>query len=283
MSRASAFAVVTVAAMWIVPATAGAQVFGTFVWQTQPYCNRLALTLAVTPGGFTVAGTDDGCGASRKASVTGAMVINADGTAGLRVSIAPTDGARAVDLSATVSTAHGGGTWSDGAGNGGAFVLGGALPGLPVRPAQPTPMAVADHPGLDANPCFDGIGRPLSPSAPAFCGYGAAHWKHGGLGLPGVQLWKDADGRVHLRGSAQKNTDLAGPFVLALPAGMRPKRTLTFTAHMSRATQNLGGTALVVVFGDDVATYRGLVAVQFQTVAADMALHFGEIDFTVDR
>ena len=276
-------AAVMAAAILGSPAPAAAQVFGTLAWQTQPYCNRLVLTLTVTPGGFTAVGTDDGCGAPRKAAVTGTIVLNPDGTAGLRVTIAPTDGPRVVDLWATVSAANGSGSWADSAGHSGTLALGGALAGLPARPSTPTPIDVGAHPGIDANPCFDSGGRPVSPVAPVFCGYGAAHWKHGGLGLPGVQLWKDADGRVHLRGSALKATDLAGSFVLALPAGLRPKRTLTFTAHMSRASQNLGGTALIVIFGDDVATYRGLVAVQFQTVAADMALHFGEIEFTADR
>ena len=61
-------AVVMAAAILGSPAPAAAQVFGTLAWQTQPYCNRLVLTLTVTPGGFTAVGTDDGCGAPRKAS-----------------------------------------------------------------------------------------------------------------------------------------------------------------------------------------------------------------------
>jgi hypothetical protein len=282
MGRVVVLAVAVAAAILGSPASVAAQVFGTFVWQTQPFCNRLALTLTTTPGGFTVAGTDDGCGAPHKASVTGALVLNPDGTAGLRVTVAPTDGARAVELWATVSTAHGGGSWSDSAGHHGTLVLGGAMPGLPARPATPTPVDVANHPATDVNPCFDGA-APATPVTPAFCGYSSGYWRHGGLGLPGVQLWKDGEGRVHLRGSAQKSSTQAGPFVLALPAGMRPKRTVTLSAQMSRASQNLGGTALIVIFGDDVATYRGLVAVQFQTDAADMSVHFGEVVFSVDR
>lgn len=281
MCRAIALAVVIAAAMFVVPAPAGAQVFGTFVWQTQPFCNRLALTLTNTPGGFTVAGTDDGCGAARKAGVTGTIVLNPDGTAGLRVSIAPTDGARVVDLWATVSTAHGGGAWSDSAGHGGALVLGGAQPGLPVRPTTPTPLDVAPNPMSQDNPCFDAV----RPATPTFCGYAGGYWQHGGIGMPGVQIWKDHEGRVHLRGSAQRSSATAGTFVLNLPPGWRPKRTVGMSVGTSRVSQNLGGTAMVLFIGDDypTAAYRGLVAINFQTDQLDGAVHFGEIVFTADR
>ena len=44
--------------------TASAQVFGTFPWQMQPYCNAVTLTLTSAPAGFTLDGTDDQCGAT---------------------------------------------------------------------------------------------------------------------------------------------------------------------------------------------------------------------------
>ena len=281
MSRAVVLAVVMATATFVVPAPAGAQVFGTFVWQTQPYCNRLALTLTVTPGGFTVAGTDDGCGSPRKASVTGALVLNADGTAGLRVSIAPTDGAQAVDLWATVSTANGGGTWSDSAGQSGTLVLGSAAGGLPVRPSKPTPVDVADNPMGDDDPCV----APVRPQTPMLCGNAGGFWEQGAIGLPGLQVWKDADGRLHLRGSVYRTSGATTKAVLSLPPGWRPKRTVAMSLASSRVAEGVGGLAFVIFFGDDFpqAFYRGLVFVNHQTDPLHGALHFGETVLTVDR
>ena len=42
--------------------TASAQVFGTFSWQMQPYCNVVTLTLTSVTGNFTLDGSDDQCG-----------------------------------------------------------------------------------------------------------------------------------------------------------------------------------------------------------------------------
>ena len=282
MSRAVVLAVVMATATFVLPAPAGAQVFGTFVWQTQPYCNRLALTLTVTPGGFSVAGTDDGCGALRKASVTGALVLNADGTAGLRVSVAPTDGARAVDLWATVSTAHGGGTWSDSAGHSGTLTLGGYTGGLPIRPSTPTPIDVSDNPMTADDPCFAAV----RPGSATLCGNSSGHWKHGGIGMPGLQIWKDGEGRVHLRGSVYRTSALAPGAVMSLPPGWRPKRSVAMSVATSRISEGVGGAAFVVFFGDDYseAFYRGLVFITSQTDPQQQgALHFGETVLTVDR
>jgi hypothetical protein len=44
------------------PTAADAQV-GTFTWQMQPYCNKVTLTLTNSPGGFSLNGFDDHCGA----------------------------------------------------------------------------------------------------------------------------------------------------------------------------------------------------------------------------
>jgi hypothetical protein len=281
MFRVVVPAAVMAGAILASPASVAAQVFGTFVWQTQPFCNRLALTLTSTPGGFTVAGTDDGCSSARKASVTGAVLLNGDGTAGLRVSISPTDGAPVVDLWATVSTAHGGGTWSDSAGHSGTLTLGGYVGGLPIRPASPTPIDVADNPMIQDDPCFAAV----RPETPMLCGDSDGHWKHGGLFLPGLQIWKDADGRVHLRGSVYRTSTLAPLSVVSLPPGWRPTRTVAMSLASSRVAEGVGGTAFVIFYGDDFpqALYRGLVWINSQTDPQHGALHFGEIVLTVDR
>jgi hypothetical protein len=259
-------------------ASAAAQ---TLVWQTQPYCNRLVLTLTGAAGGFTVVGTDDGCGAARKGSVTGTIVLNSDGTAGLRVAVAAAGGGRAVELWATVSTASGSGSWADAAGHSGTLALGSYIGGLPIRPSSPTPIDVADNPTTQDDPCFAAVG----PETPMLCGAAGGYWKHGAIGLPGLQIWKDADGRVHLRGSVNRTSSLAPLSVLILPPGWRPKRSVAMSVATSRIAEGVGGTAFVIFFGDDVpdALYRGLVFINSQTDPQHPALHFGETVLTVDR
>jgi len=280
MSR-SCFVQVVVAllAATSVPAVARAQVFGTFTWQMQPYCNRVTLTLTGTPGGFVAAGTDDLCGAPRKAGATGFVAFNPDGTVGLSLTIVAPGGAIATDVSATVNPANGHGMWADSVGNSGALALGGGAVGLPVRPTATLPIDVADNPAGMTDPC---AASPLVELT--LCGVSGSHWSHGGLGLPGLQVWKDTDGRVHVRGSVVRTgTFFSGSRVFVLPAGFRPKRTLAFTLGMSRASQNLGGHALVFIYGPNVPGLHGVVGIQFETDAADRALHFGEVTFSVDR
>jgi hypothetical protein len=278
MVRVVLSAVVMAAAILGSPALAAAQ---TFVWQTQPYCNRLALTLTSTSAGFTVVGTDDGCGAARKASASGTIVLNADGTAGLRVSVVSSEGGRAVDLWATVSTATGNGSWADGVGHSGTLALTTYMGGLPIRPSSPTPLDIADNPMTPDDPCF----AVVRPDTPMLCGDADGHWKHGAIGLPGLQIWKDADGRVHLRGSVHRTSALAPMSVLSLPPGWRPKRTVAMSVATSRLAEGVGGTAFVIFFGDDFpeALYRGLIVVNSQTDPLHGALHFGETVLTVDR
>ena len=253
----------------------------TLVWQTQPYCNRLALTLTRAADGFTVVGTDDGCGAARKASVTGTIVLNPDGTAGLRLSVASSDGGRAVDLWATVSTGNGNGSWADGVGHNGALALGSYMGGLPIRPSTPTPLDVADNPGTQDDPCF----ATVRPETPMLCGTLDGQWKQGALGFGGLQIWKDADGRVHLRGSVYRASALAPMAVVSLPPGWRPTRSVAMSVATSRIAEGVGGSAFVIFYGDDVpqALYRGLVFITSMTDPQHGALHFGETVLTVDR
>lgn len=280
MSRFSFIQVVAVLfAIVSAPAVAGAQVFGTFTWQMQPYCNRVTLTLTGTPGGFVAAGTDDLCGAPRKAGATGFVAFNPDGTVGLTLAIVAPGGAITTNVSATVDPVNGQGAWADSAGSSGAFALGGSTGGRPVRPTATLPIDIADNPAGLTDPCF------TSPLVQAtLCGVSASHWSHGGLGMPGLQVWKDADGHAHIRGSVVRTgTFFSGSRVFVLPAGLRPRRTLAFTVGMSRASQNLGGHAMVVIHGPNVPGLHGVVGLQFETDAADRAVHFGEIVFSVDR
>lgn len=123
---------------------ASAQVFGTFTWQMQPFCNKVTLTLTAVPGNFTIDGADDQCGATRKASASGMAVFNPDGTVGLNFTIV-TPTAHVAQVAASVSPANGQGTWTDSLGNGGTFAFFGNLGGLPPRPAMNASFRVVGH------------------------------------------------------------------------------------------------------------------------------------------
>lgn len=129
--------------LMLAPSLAQAQVFGTFAWQMQPFCNVVSLTLVNTPAGFTLQGTDDQCGAVNKAGAFGIASFNASGNVTANFTVVTAPGAKPVHVSAVISVATGGGTWTDSAGNTGTFVLGGAATGLPPRPIPASGIAVA--------------------------------------------------------------------------------------------------------------------------------------------
>ena len=84
--------------------TASAQVFGTFSWQMQPFCNVVTLTLTSVTGNFTLDGSDDQCAATKKGSASGIGVFNPDGSVGLNFTIV-TPGGQPLHVSASVSPA----------------------------------------------------------------------------------------------------------------------------------------------------------------------------------
>lgn len=59
MFRRFVLALVASSALVTGAAPLQAQTLGTFVWQLQPYCNRLTLTLTTAPSGFLAVGADD--------------------------------------------------------------------------------------------------------------------------------------------------------------------------------------------------------------------------------
>lgn len=270
----------SVAAMMLAPARANAQVFGTFTWQMQPYCNRVTLTLTNSPGGFALAGVDDQCGAVSKGSATGVAVFNTDGTVGLNFTIVAPPAGQAVNVSARVSPATGQGTWSDDVGNSGGFAFGSNLAGLPVRPAIMAPLDVADNPNQSTDPCDVPTVRPTL----ILCGASAFRWNNGGFGLPGLQVWRDRIGQVHIRGSATQTGPSVGSVLFLLPASLMPKRTLGLTIGTSNtAGASASGTALLVVYGPDVPGAEGMVAVFNQSTPGHRVVHLGEVIFSPDR
>jgi hypothetical protein len=110
-----------------------AQPLGTYKWQLLPYCNLLTLSVTQNGGLYRLEGTDNQCGATTAAAVTGLAFQNANGTIGLGLTIVATPGAAPLAIDATISLATLSGTWRDSAGGTGTFLftLGAALPGSP--------------------------------------------------------------------------------------------------------------------------------------------------------
>ena len=110
-------------------------VLGTFRWQLQPHCNVLTVTVVQVAAQYHIDGTDDGCGAARKASVVGLGFPNPDGSVGFGLTTVTTPGGTPIHIDATIAVASLSGTWRDSGGNSGtfAFTPGGGNGGA-VRP-----------------------------------------------------------------------------------------------------------------------------------------------------
>lgn len=277
-SRWLTFAVLCANALGAAPAAA--QVFGTFTWQMQPYCNRVTLTLTTAPGGFTLAGSDDQCGAPTKGGATGVGVFNPDGTVGVNFTIVTSPAGQGVQVSALVSPASGQGTWSDSVGNSGTFAFFGATPGLPPRPLLGAPIDIAANPGQPSDPC-------LVPTPPTLvlCGTSSSAWQNGGYGLPGLQVWRDQLGQVHIRGSVSRTTGaINGSDLFMLPQAFRPKRHMLFAVATSSSAGAIpAGTAHLFIYAADFAPVPGRVSVFNPSDPTHRVVHFGEIVFRVDQ
>jgi hypothetical protein len=140
------------AAVLLSAAVAGAQPMGTFSWQLQPFCNRVTISITQNGGIYTLDGYDDQCGAASKAGLVGLATPNADGTISFALNLV-TPGGGPLHVDARISFPGLGGTWSDSAGNKGAFVFNAASGGLP-RPAT----IVGDVTGIVAGAGLSGGG-----------------------------------------------------------------------------------------------------------------------------
>ena len=132
-------------------APAQAQSLGTASWLLSPYCNRVTMNVRQDGAVFTLDGYDDQCGAAQRAPLTGLATLNPDGTIEFGLGIV-TAGGRPVHINARITLPSAGGTWSDSAGNSGAFQFGqspvvGALPRA-VPPSAGDISAVAAGAGL---------------------------------------------------------------------------------------------------------------------------------------
>ena len=133
MSRQLPLVLLFVLAFTTLGRDAAAQSLGSFTWQLQPFCNRVTVSVRQDGAIYTLDGTDDRCGAQQKAPLVGVAAPNLDGSIGFGLNIVAPSG-QAAPVQARISVATLSGTWSDSAGNSGAFVFGGAAAGLPPRP-----------------------------------------------------------------------------------------------------------------------------------------------------
>jgi hypothetical protein len=99
----------------------------------QPLCHVVSLTVVQQGGQYLLDGTDDQCGAGRKAGITGMAFLNPDGTVGFSLAIVTAPGGAPVHVDATIALTTLSGTWRDSSGASGAFVFtpGPAAPGSP--------------------------------------------------------------------------------------------------------------------------------------------------------
>ncbi len=143
---------------------ASAQVFGTFSWQMQPYCNIVTLTITQIPGGYTIDGNDNQCGVGGKlAGAAGMALLNPDGTVGLEFTIVTAPSGKAVHVSASINPATGSGPWTDSIGNTGNFALGSPGSGSP-RPFPASGLGAATVTAAELAPAAVGTSQ-LAPNA----------------------------------------------------------------------------------------------------------------------
>lgn len=259
---------------------ADAQVVGTFTWQTQPYCNKVSVTVVQQGGVYQLVGTDDLCGAG-PAAVTGTAIPSAAGVAmGLTIAY---PGGKAAQLSTSVSLASVSGTWTDADGHTGPFAFAQSTGGSP----RPTPASAGAI----------GVAQ-LSPSV------------YGGTGAAGTIARSDHthDARYYTKGevdtslAAKANRptgsgevllgpgnfifdgtgvaafhSFAGGYLAAssgnpcyaaradLPAGA------TITSLELRALDNDSNTMTVSLFGDPFGGQTATILAQVSTVGASLS------------
>jgi hypothetical protein len=150
----------------------------------------------------------------------------------------------------------------------------------PTLAKAAAPVDIADNPNQATDPC-----TVVPVQTAILCGTSTQRWINGGFGLPGIQIWKDRLGQVHIRGSARissgNNTSVS---LFRLPADLRPPRILGIPVVTGPdAGGGAGGTALLVIYptgGPGSADGYGSL---FQsTVPAQTAVHLGEIVYRTD-
>jgi hypothetical protein len=268
-----------VAGVLLAPAAVSAQVFGTFSWQMQPYCNRVTITLTTAAPGFTLAGSDDQCGAGTRGSVTGVGQFNPNGTVGLSFTIVTSPAAQPVHVAALVNPTNGQGTWSDSLGNHGPFAFFGAQAGLPSRPDPTVPAEVAESSAPASDPCLA-----MEPPTMTLCGSSAKRWTSTALNYSPLKAWRDAGGQVHLSGSVGVTVGGVGGMVFVLPPHLRPSSYLYLPlATGAAAGASATGAALLLIVPRDAPGTPGAVFVYNPSIGSHNSIHLGDLTFRTDE
>jgi len=147
---------------------ADAQPLGSFRWQLQPYCNIVTVVVTQVGSVYRLEGTDDRCGAGAdQSSVIGTAFPNPDGTIGFGLNIVSTPGGFPVPVDAAIALSTLSGTWRDGGGNSGSFVLTpGAGTGGSPRPTS-SPSVIPSNFGFLTDGGFVARGTFGTGTAPA--------------------------------------------------------------------------------------------------------------------
>jgi len=153
-------------------ATAGAQPIGTLRWQLQPFCNVVTLNVNQQGSVYTLDGYDDQCGAAQRAPLVGLATPNPDGTIGFGLNVVISPGGKGVQVSARITLATLGGSWSDSAGNSGTIAFGANTGGsprpVPAAAASPIPSTFALLPDGGFLARGTGAVTPIPASGPGF-------------------------------------------------------------------------------------------------------------------
>jgi hypothetical protein len=262
---------------------ASAQVFGTFSWQMQPYCNKVVLTLTTTATGFSLSGYDDMCGANPRSTASGQAVFNPDGTVSVNFTLVSSPSGRSAGVSGIVSPSSGAGTWTDSLGHSGTFAIGGSSLGLAARPLAPDVLTVADNPNAAQSPC-----NVPTPPALVLCGTSTTRWLNGGYGFEGLQIWRDEFNQVHIRGALGRpgggSLTSGDGLLLVLPPNLRPKRTLAFSIGTGPfAGASTTGAATIVIYAATFPSGPGNVGLFNPSVPTHSTLFFGELVYSLDQ
>lgn len=132
--------VAALVALGISSRMAEAQTVGTFQWQQLPYCNVFTMVVTQVGTSYRLEGTDDQCGASRRASALGVAFANPNGTIGMGITVVTNAGNAGgtplhLDISLTLATVSG--SWRDNTGQTGAWTF--APAGSAGGSARPIP------------------------------------------------------------------------------------------------------------------------------------------------